>query len=140
MTNPQGTGLWDFLLPLERSIFDKTDRFLRSPQFSLDRLEGFQNEMAQQIADSLERWHPTYNVTEVANPIFWRSNLILAWGVPDLEGMEQGAIPHGYNVYRSPNPFREGETGLKLATVEEPEFTDVDPLPDGGYYRIEAFY
>ncbi len=140
LTNPQGTGLWDFLLPLERSVFAKTERFISSPQFSLDRLEGFQNEMAQQIADSLERWKPTHNITEVANPIFWRSNLILAWGVPNLEGREAGVVPRGYDIFRSPVPFREAETGIKLATVQEPEFTDTAPLADGGFYKIVAFY
>ncbi len=139
LTNPQQTGLWDFILPLERSIFAKTEQFLSSPQFSLDRLEVFQNELAQQATDSLERWNPTYAVTEVTRPIFWESNLILAWGIPNIEGND-GEIPDGYDIYRSPDPFREGDIGEKLATVTEPEFTDTDPLPNGGYYKILAIF
>jgi len=140
LTNPQGTGLWDFILPLERSIFTKTDDFLRSPAFTLDRLEEFQNEMAQQIADSLERWNPTFPVTEVSRPVFWQSNLILGWGIPEFEGREAGVVPRGYDIYRSESPFRTGEIGEKLATVSDTRFIDPNPLPNGGFYKIIAHF
>lgn len=140
LTNPSRTGIWDMVLPFERSIFAKTEAFLRSPNFSLDRLEVFQNEIAQQVADSLTNWHVTHPVTEVTTEILWNSNLMLSWGVPNLEGNRQGAIPRGYDIYRSSNPFRENESGEKLKTVQSNSFVDENPIPDGGFYKILAIY
>lgn len=139
LTNPQGTGLWDFLLPLEDLVFRKTDRFLRSPQFSYDRLAGFQNELAQQVADSLYSWKPTYKINEVTGLIFWNGNVDLLWGEPDGGGLGRGAA-NGYNVYRAPEPFRDGMPGELIGRVEEREFVDEEPLPGGGFYRVEAVF
>jgi len=138
LRNPSGTGLWDYTFPLETWVYEKTQAFTHSPQFSYDRLEAFQNEMARLIADSLESWHPTYPVTEVSKPVFWESNLILGWGVPEFEGQEEGVVPRGYDIFRSESPFRTGETGERLAIVSDTTFTDTNPLSNGGFYRIVA--
>lgn len=141
LVNPQRIGLWDYIIPLENFIIEKTHRFINSPTFSYDRLRPFQNEMAQQIADSLERWKPAYNVTEIATPIYQGTRVILRWGNVQYPqgGMMQN--PRGFNIYRSETPFRRGYRPPRpLAFVETTEFIDLNPPPRGAYYQIEAVF
>lgn len=138
LTNPQGTGLWDYILPLERWAYDKTRQFVRSPNFSYDRLETFQAELAAQIADSLETWHPTYTVSEITTPIIVDGGVSLAWGDVDFD--RDGAQPQRFSVFRSAEPFRENNAGIEISVVNDSQFIDEDPLPGGGYYRVIAHY
>ena len=139
LTNPSLSGYWDWLFPVEDYVFAKTARFLSSPDFSYDRLEAFQSEMAALVADSLEAWNPPYTVTEMLEPVFEDGNVRLAWGeLATGEGDERQI--RGYNVYRSEQPFRSGELGVKLATTTELEFEDHTPPRTGAFYRVEAVY
>ncbi len=140
LTNPDGNGLWDYTFPLEDWVFAKTEQFLNSPRFNYDRLEAFQGEIAQQVADSLEAWSPTYPITEVVGLIFIDNNILLIWGEPDEDGNGGRNLPGGYAVYRSDHPFRDGDRGTRLAIVEETEYIDTDPLPGAAFYRIEALF
>ena len=139
LTNWQGNGFWDFSLPLEDYIFDKVDRFLSSPRFSYDRLEAFQNEIAQQIADSLEAWQPRYRIVEPFDLIYEANNIVLVWG--GNGGLrDDEASPAGYNVYRSADPFRERDRGERLAFVEGTRYVDRDPPDDMAFYRVEVVF
>ncbi|MDP8228055.1 MAG: carcinine hydrolase/isopenicillin-N N-acyltransferase family protein [Candidatus Electryoneaceae bacterium] len=140
LRNPEGTGFWDWAIPLENWVFDKVNRFLTSPQFHYDRLEAFQNEIAEQVNDSLEAWHPPTNVTEVAEPIFIDNNLILAWGELQFDAFGRDREPQRYAVYRSDQPFREGHRGELVATVNNTRFVDDDPLSGSAFYRVEAIF
>lgn len=137
LTNPSRAGLWDWLFPMEDWVFAKTAQFLNSPDFSYDRLEAFQNEIAAQVADSLETWKPFYDVTEMLEPVFANENVILAWGELEPEG-RNGREIQGYDVYRCDQPFRDGNRGVNLATVSEPRLEDRSPLHGGAFYRVEA--
>lgn len=139
LTNPQGNGLWDYTLPLERWVYDKAVRFCRSPDFSYDRLEAFQNEIAQQVADSLEAWKPPTLVTEITQPVFQDGGLVLAWGEPDNGRIIAGS-PRFYRIYRSARPFRDGEAGDLVAAVAERRFVDETPPAGACFYRVEAVY
>jgi hypothetical protein len=139
LTNPQGTGLWDFLLPIEEMIFAKTERFLNSPRFSYDRLESFQRELAQQVADSLQSYRPTYKVTEVTGLIFWDANVELMFGSIQPDDVF-GAIPRGYDIYRSNQPFREASTGDYIGTTTDTLFVDRNPLPENSFYQVLAVF
>jgi hypothetical protein len=134
LTTPNGTGLWDYTLPLERWIFNKTERFVRSRDFSYDRLEAFQNELAAQVADSLESWKATRPVTEFIQPIYTNEGLRLAWGNVNPDPR---FAPIRFHVYRSALPFRDGEPGSRIATVEGSTYLDQRPLPGMGFYRVE---
>lgn len=138
LTNPAGTGLWDFTLPLEQWVYDKTQRFLESPQFSYDRLEAFQAEMAAQVADSLEAWKPYASVSDVVLPRFEDGGITLAWGDQYIE--RDQPVPGHFLIHRSDEPFRAGIEGTLLAEVNEPRFHDSHPLPNGGYYKILAYF
>ena len=140
LRNVDGTGFWDYALPLEAMVFSKVDRFLRSPNFHYDRLEAFQNEMAQQIADSLEAWHPTYQITEITEPVYVDNNLVLAWNEVDRDpaGGQEIDPPREYSIYRSNQPFREGNQGELIAVVESTRFVDEEPLSGAGFYRVVA--
>jgi hypothetical protein len=136
LSNPDGSGLWDYVLPLEGWIFSKTDEFLRSQDFSLDRLRPFENEMAQQITDSLVAWRPTFKVTDLASPVFWDNHVTLYWGeiVPPDSGRQE--MQADYKVYRSSEPFRENAHGDLLATVNGTTFTDDHPLTGAAFYQV----
>ncbi|NQU05971.1 MAG: hypothetical protein HQ568_07745 [Calditrichaeota bacterium] len=136
LTNPNGTGVYDFILPLEAHFFDKTIRFLESQAFSYERMAAFQNEIAQQAADSLAKWQPTYNVTEVYEVAFEDDNLVLNWEADDRFSDSVS----GYNIIRNSIPFREGETGELLATVEETRFVDNNPPEGCAFYRVEVVF
>lgn len=142
LRNESGTGFWDYAIPLEDMVFNKVHRFLRSPNFHYDRLEAFQNEMAQQIADSLEAWHPTYQMSEITEPVYAGNNLVLAWDEVDRDpaGGEQIDPPMDYSIYRSSQPFREGDGGELIAVVESNRFVDENPLDGAGFYRVVARY
>lgn len=141
LVNAAGTGLWDYMFPIEDWVLAKTDQFLNSPRFSYDRIEAFQNEIAQQVADSLENWNPTFNVTDISEPVFWENRLELRWGeIGGDEGLMGGREPRGYAVYRSDQPFRNGVMGQRLALVEDTRYTDSNPLPGAAFYRIEAIW
>jgi hypothetical protein len=138
LTNPDRTGLWDFTLPLEQWAYQKTEQFIHSPTFSYDRLEAFQAELAAQVADSLAAWKPFTLVHDVVTPRFENGGITLAWG--ELENQRDGVDPSEFRVLRSSEPFRDGNPGTLLSVVREPRFFDHDPLPDGGFYKIVAYY
>ena len=141
LTNEWGTGIWDYTLPLEQWVFDKVQQFVNSPRFNVENLASFQNEMAQQVADSLENWHPEcVNITEFAEPIRDAFGLVLLWGEADWGQFNRDDHPESYRVYRSMHPFRNGEPGEYLAAVHGHSFIDDDPLPTGGFYRVEAIW
>ncbi|MFH0765874.1 MAG: hypothetical protein V2A61_05580 [Calditrichota bacterium] len=142
LVNPEGTGYWDWAFPLEDYMFAKVDRFVHSPQFSYDRLRAFQNEMAQQIADSMAAWHPQYISTEVFDLVFLGNNIELRWG--EMQGLrgEGGAPipPRQYAVYRSSEPFRDHNRGERIAEVELPRYLDENPPTNNAFYRVEALF
>lgn len=138
LTNPSHTGLWDMTKPLEQWVYNKTQRFIHSPEFSYDQLEVFQNEMARQVADSLANFKWATQVTEVTSPVFLRSNVVMFnWTLPDNG---YGRSPRGYNIYRSGEPFREGLVGEPYAYTESNEFTDSDAPDQSCFYRVEAVF
>jgi len=140
LTNPDGNGLWDFIFPLQDKIIAKTERFRTSPGFSYDRLEGFQNEMAQQINDSIWAWRPTYKLTNTTDLVFWNGHITLRFGRPVVpEGGGRRDVVE-YRVYRSDEPFREGVKGELVGTTADTSFTDESPLEGGGFYQIEASF
>ncbi|NQT33716.1 hypothetical protein HQ587_00890 [bacterium] len=139
LVNHNATGFWDFILPIEDMIFNRTERFLSSQDFNYDLLETFQEEVAQQAADSLEAWRPAFAVTENFTLDYNNNNLILLW---DERGGElfRGESPRGYSVYRSSHPFREGDSGSRLGFTENRLFIDQDPPSNRAFYRVEAVY
>ncbi len=139
LRNEAGTGYWDWAFPIEDLVFARTERFLNSPNFSYDQMENFQNTLARQVADSISNWNPTYDYTEIFEPVFFENNIVLHWEeVQDDDA--RGFEPRGYNVYRSSQPFREGDEGEMIAYVENNRYTDANPLPYGGFYRVIAVY
>lgn len=144
LTNPLRRGIWDYTLPLEDWIFRKTTRFLNSNEFSYDRLEGFQNTIAAQVADSLESWKPShFNSNELVIEAWAERRgavVMLSWDDEEL-GLAGNNDPSGYIVYRSDLPFREGVAGDSLAWVNNPNiFVDHSPPLTGAFYRVEAVY
>ncbi len=140
LCNDDGSGFWDWMFPLERTVFQRVEVFRNSPEFSLDRLESFQNLIARQIADSLENWRPPYSLHEIAEPIFWDNHVFLFWEPVENDVLGRDCMPRGYNVYSNCNPFREGDSGELIGFVEDNQFTDEEPLAGGAYYRIEVVY
>ncbi len=140
LINAEGNGYWDWSFPIEDRVFERTYRFLDSPNFSYDRLEAFQNTMAREVADAIDDWVPPFTYTELAEPIFIENNLILSWEPNAEQLLANGNEPRGFNVYRCTIPFREGERGESLGFVEGNSYTDRNPLPNGGYYRVEAVF
>lgn len=138
--NDEGTGYWDWMFPLEHSVFQRVEAFRNSPAFSFDRLEAFQNLIARQIADSIENWRPSFNAREIAEPVFWNNKVVLYWEPVENDALGRDGVPRGYNVYRHTSPFREGDNGERLAFVGDSQFTDDDPLSGGAYYRVEVVY
>ncbi len=138
LTNPDRTGLWDYTLPLERWVYDKTQRFVHSPQFRYDRLEAFQAEIAAQVADSLEAWNPYTLVSDIVGPRFENGGVTLAWEEQDYE--RDGVEPREFQIFRSAEPFRNGVNGARLSIVRERRYHDPHPLPDGGFYRVAVFF
>jgi hypothetical protein len=137
LVNPQGTGLWDYNFALEDWVFDKTAQFVNSPRFDYDRLEAFQNSIACQVADSLDAWEPKYIATEIFEPELARDGIRINWRISAFNGNHN---PRGYNLYRSAEPFRNGESGELLAFIEGTQFTDTEPLPGSAFYRVEGIY
>ncbi|MCF7811145.1 C45 family peptidase [bacterium] len=135
LTNPEGTGIYDYILPLEAHYYDKTLQFLESPGFEYERMAAFQDEIAEQAADSLAKWRPTYNVTDVYEVGYNDGNLVLNWDEDRF-----GDSVKGYNILRSSTPFREGNSGEFLATVEETRFVDNNPPAGSAFYRIEIVF
>ncbi|MDP8240147.1 MAG: carcinine hydrolase/isopenicillin-N N-acyltransferase family protein [Candidatus Hatepunaea meridiana] len=133
------TGYWNFSLLLEDYVFDKTEQFLSSPNFSYDQMAEFQNEVAQQVVDSLQAWHPTYETVETLEVIYEDNNIVLIWDEED-NGQHRQVAPRGYTVYRSDYPFRESDRGQRLSFVEDNRFVDMDALKGGAFYRVEAMY
>ena len=138
LRNPQGTGLWDFNLQLEDWMFQKTLRFLSSPDFDYDRLEAFQNALASQVADSLDAWQPGTPVTETLEAVFDDGQVTLAWGELREDGLGRAAIPSRYQVFGSDQPFRAGEGGELIAEVTEPRWTDRQVSGGMRFYRVEV--
>lgn len=138
LRHPNGCGLWDFTYRLEDWVFEKTKRFVNSPRFSLDQVETFQNITARQVADSLDAWEPSYDLTEIFELIRDGNNIRLIWEEPERIGFAQH--PRGYNLYRSGEPFRNGESGNFIAYVEETSYIDREPLNDRAFYRIEVVF
>ncbi len=138
LTNPDGTGIYDFILPLETYLYNKAQRFINSRRFNHDLLLSFQNELAQQAADSLDAWRPFYHVTEQFEAILDDNNVILIWESEDDRFGDRS--PRGYYVYRSSQPFREGDRGERLTYIEGTRFVDDNPFPSGSFYRVEAVF
>ena len=139
LVNHNTTGFWDFILPIEDMIFTRTEHFLNSPNFNYNLLDSFQDEIAQQAADSLEIWRPAFAVTEDFTIDYDSNDLVLLW---DERGGElfRGASPRGYTIYRNSHPFRDGDNGSRLGFTENHLFIDQDPPPGGAFYRVEASY
>jgi len=138
--NPEGRGYWDWSLPLENYMFNKVQRFLDSDNFNFDRLEGFQNMIASEIADSIESWRPFQRVTEVAEPVFDGNTLVLYWQDVEEDAFGRAIEPAGYNVFRSNTPFEENTTGELLGFTRHNGYTDSNPLPNGAFYRVEVVF
>lgn len=143
LRNEEGTGFWDWAYPLEDWIFAKTEKFLNSPDFSYDKLELFQNQLAKAVYDSLKNWKPNLNVTEITVPSFWDNHLVFAWsGEPPSEGgdLQIEAKPQRFRVYHSEEPFREGENGTLIAELTEPQLTSELTGTKSGFFRVSAVY
>ncbi|MCF7811729.1 C45 family peptidase [bacterium] len=80
LVNSEGTGLWDYMFPIEDQVFAKTRAFASSDRFDYDLLENFQNSIASQVCTLLEEWDPVYDTSE--RPI--RSNREQAEQQPSL--------------------------------------------------------
>lgn len=139
LTNPTGTGLWDYLIPLQEFAVAKTRRFVESPRFSYDRLAAFQNEMAQQINDSLWNWKTFYKVTDLATPVFWNNHTTLRWGTL-MDDAGDRAVPNRFDVYRSATPFRDGDRGELIGSTADSSFVDENPLTGSAFYQVVAAY
>lgn len=139
LTNPEGTGYWDWSLPLESMMFERVERFRNSPGYSYDRLAAFQNLITRQIADSIASWKPAFTTMELAELIFWDSNVVLNWNYEDQE-TPRDDDPRGYRIFRSEEPFRAGSRGELIAEVEQIPYLDEAPPAKGAFYRIEAIY
>ncbi len=141
LTNPDGTGFWDWAIPLEDWVFDKVEQFVNSPRFSYDRLAAFQNETAQQVADSLEAWNPPTIPTEISELVFDENHILLMWGdLGDNRVFGRCGEPRGYAVYRSSQPFRGGDRGSRIAFVRDVRYVDASPLSGRCFYRVEAVF
>jgi len=138
--NDNGTGYWDWLFPIEDMIFERVERFINSPGFSFDRLEGFQNAIAHQAADSMANWRPSYAFAELSEPVFYQNRVILYWDEPNVDVFNRIVHQRGYNVYRSTSPFREEDCGQLLTFVENNRYIDNNPPQYGAYYRVEVVY
>lgn len=138
LVNPDGTGIYDYILPLETYLYNKARRFVNSRRFNHDLLLPLQNKLAQQAADSLDAWLPFFQVTERFEAIFENNNLVLIW--EENEEQFGGRSPSGYSIYRNRYPFREGDRGELLTFVEATRYIDRDPLPEGGFYRVEIVF
>lgn len=141
LVNPNGTGYWDWAVNLENWVFEKTDQFVNSPQFDYDQLENFQNQIAQQVADSIETWNPYSSPTEISELVFFNNHIVIRWG-ETIEGelIEQNIRPTQYTVYRADQPFRENIQDEPIASVRNRYFVDENPLPGRSFYRVEATY
>jgi hypothetical protein len=133
LSNPWGTGAWDYLLPLERWVFRKTHQFLRSPNFSADLLETFQREMAEQVADSLEAWRPYRPVNEVTTIVGLDGRIYLMWG--EFEEDVIGPCD-SYEIRRSSEPFREESQGELAAVTSDTSWIDASPSDEQAFYRV----
>jgi len=142
LTNPQNTGIWDYTFPLEDWIYDKVERFVNSPAYDWDRLAAFQNQIARQVADSLDAWRPTYDVTKIYEVQLEGNDVRLIWNRDDDRDQVFGdAVPRGYNIYRSDEPFREGEQGELIAFVAEAsEYVDRAAPAVAAFYRVETVF
>ncbi len=141
LTNPQHTGIWDYTFPLEDWVFAKTERFVNSPMYDHDRLEAFQNQTARQVADSLDAWHPSSDVTEIFEVGVEDNNIRLVWnGELDRDLYGGDLSPRGYNVYRSDEPFRDGERGELIAFVEGTRYVDRDAPNGRAFYRVKVVF
>ncbi len=138
--NAEGTGYWDYAFPIEDQMFERTYRFLNSPNFAYDRLEAFQNLIARQTINAMAAWHPAYTFTEIADAVFLGHNLMLAWEPADERLFGEGRQISGYRVFRSDSPFREDDKGELLATVQGTSYTDRSVPAGGAYYRVEAVF
>jgi len=121
-------------------MFERTYRFLNSPNFAYDRLEAFQNLIARQTINAMAAWHPAYTFTEIADAVFLGHNLMLAWEPADERLFGEGRQISGYRVFRSDSPFREDDKGELLATVQGTSYTDRSVPAGGAYYRVEAVF
>jgi len=71
--------------------------------------------------------------------IYEANNIVLVWG--GNEGFGNGeAVPEGYIVYRSASPFRENNSGERLAFVEGTRYVDHDPPINMAFYRVEVVF
>ncbi len=140
LTNPDGSGIWDYTFPLENWVFDKVDRFVSSPDFDFDLVEAFQNEIAQQVVEKLENFSPSHQVTEISEPVFMENNIEFVWASVTSDGLGRDNSPRGYNIFRSDKPFRESNRGELVGFVTSERFTDYDPLTGGAFYRVEAIF
>ncbi|MDP8228054.1 MAG: hypothetical protein P9M15_01220 [Candidatus Electryoneaceae bacterium] len=140
LINPQGTGYWDYVFTLENYIFEKVDLFIRSPQFHYDRLAAFQNEIAQQMVDSLEGWRSCDRITEIVEPVIVDGYIVLAWGRVDYDPFGADRDPRGYIIYRSLHPFRQGHRGEQLSFTETNRYIDYNPPPQSAFYRVEVIF
>lgn len=140
LRNPEGRGYWDWSIPMENYMFNKVQRFLDSENFNYDRLEGFQNMIAREIADSIEAWRPFQRVTEISEPIFEDNRLVLYWQDVEEDEFGRAIDPAGYNVYRSSSPFEENTTGELIGFARNNGFTDDNPLANGAFYRVEVVF
>ncbi len=140
LIDPNGKGLWDYIIPLEEWIFNKTEQFLNSPNFNYDRLRAFQNEMAQQITDSLYNWKPYFNITEFAEPILLGSRVLLRWYSIQEQIHLDMPQPRGYNVYRSLEPFREINNYHLLGFTIDTSFIDSNPPLKSAFYKVEPLF
>jgi hypothetical protein len=64
LVNSEGTGLWDYMFPIEDQVFAKTRTFVSSERFDYNLLESFQNSIASQVCTLLEEWDPVYIASE----------------------------------------------------------------------------
>jgi hypothetical protein len=136
LSNPDQTGFYDFALPLEAYIYSKTIQYLNSRNFNHDQLQSLQNELAEQAVDSLEAWRPAYNVSEKFEIARDGDDIVLSWN--EISNQFGNSDHIEYRIFRSDFPFREGNDGELLGSVEVNNFIDEVSDEYCGFYRVVA--
>lgn len=136
LCNRYQTGFYDFALLLETYFYNKALGYLNSRNFNHDQLQSLQNELAEQAVDSLEAWRPVYNVSENFEISRDGDEIILSWN--EINSQFGNSDHVEYRIYRSDRPFREGNEGALLGSVEVTYFTDETFDEECGFYRVVA--
>lgn len=136
--DPLGRGWWDYSLRLEEWVFRKTEAFLRDRRFNYDMLSAFQAQVARQVADSLDAWHPYQPVDDLEADAPEGGRIRVAWGELERDAFGRPVRSVQYEVYAADHPFRGEDLGTRIATGVNPALTDTLAREGGRFYRVLA--